>query len=150
MVGFTNLGDINSHLLAYEHLMRGDETAMAPLANSMLVLLVRGLFNHLEFPYTQFPCTALCGDQMYDLLWEAVGRLELCGFKVLALTCDGLAANRRFFRLHDPDSKSILYKVANPYAADGRHLYFLADPPHLIKTVRNCWASKTRKLWVSY
>ena len=37
---------------------------------------------------------------MFDLVWEAVSWLELCGLKVLALTCDGLAANHRLFPLH--------------------------------------------------
>ena len=116
----------------------------------MLVFLVKGLFHKLEFPYCQFPCTALSGDEMYDPLWEAVGRLELCGFNVMGLTCDGLAANRRFFRLHDPAAKasSMIYKVDNPYTDDKRPFYFFSDPPHLIKTVRNCWASKCRHLWV--
>ena len=27
-------------------------------------------------------------------------------------------------------------------------MFFVSDPPHLIKTVRNCWASKKRDLWV--
>ena len=86
---------------------------------------------------------------MYDPLWEAVGRLELCGFNVMGLTCDGLAANRRFFRLHNPTSKrTIIYKVDNPYAEGKRPSYFISDPPHLMKTVRNCWASKSRHLWV--
>ena len=37
--------------------------------------------------------------------------------KVLALICDGLAANRRLFRLHDPDAtpQSIVHKVKNPF-----------------------------------
>ena len=39
------------------------------------------------------------------------------------------------------------YKVKNPYALD-RYLYFLSDPPHLLKTPRNCLASKARRLWV--
>ena len=95
--------------------MRENETEKDPLANSMLVLMVRGLFSRLEFPYAQFPCTAVSGDQMYDPFWEAVSRLERCGLKVLALTCDGLAANRRLFRLLDPDSNSVVYKVPNPY-----------------------------------
>ncbi len=70
-------------------------------------ILVRGLFSKLQFPYVQFPCASLTGDQMFEPFWEAVGRLELCGFKVLALTCDdGLAANRRLFKLHKPGSKS--------------------------------------------
>lgn len=88
---------------------------------------------------------------MYDPLWEAVERLERCGFRVMALICDGLAANRRLFRLHDPKaSPKNTYKVINPYSDDGRHIYFQSDPPHLIKTTRNAWASSKRKLWVSY
>ena len=82
----------------------------------MLVFLVKSLFHKFEFPYCQFPCTTLSGDEMYDPLWEAVGQLELCGFNVMGLMCDGLAANRRFFRLHNPTSKrTIIYKVDNPY-----------------------------------
>jgi len=87
----------------------------------------------------------------YDPVWEAISRLELCGFKVLALKCDGLAANRRLFRMHNPEggANNIVHKVPNPYAEDGRDLFFLADPPHLIKTVRNAWANSKRHLWVS-
>jgi len=42
----------------------------------------------------------------------------------------------------------IIYKVKNPYANDGRDLYFICDPPHLIKSVRNAWANSKRLLWV--
>lgn len=87
---------------------------------------------------------------MCDPFWEALSRLEFIGFKVLALTCDGLAANRRLFTIHDfsSDSNSLLYKVPNPEARDGRYLYFLVDPPHLMKTVRNGWENPKRHLWV--
>ena len=115
----------------------------------MLVFLVRGLFSNLKFLYAQFPCTALSGNQMYQPFWEAVGRHELCGFKVLALVCDGLAANRRLFNLHDPGSKCVVHKVSNPYAP-GRDIFFLVDPPHLLKTVWNGWANSRRRLWVSH
>ena len=83
---------------------------------------------------------------MYDIIWEAVGRLELKGF-----ICDGLSANWRLFRLYNPTAApdDIVYKTSNPYADDGRHVYFLTDPPHLMKTVENCWASKHRTLWGS-
>ena len=121
------------------------------LADHMLVLMVRGLFNTLEFPYAQFPRTDLSGEQMYHPFWEAVGRLERCGFCVMSLVCDGLSANRRLFRLHDPASHpDDVYKVSNPYSDDSRFLYFLSDPPHLIKAVRNAWSSRARKLWISY
>ena len=148
IIGFCNLGDINSHLIALEK--QDTEEQQPELANSMLVFLVRGLFTNLSFPYAQFPCTALSGEHLYDPVWEAISHLELCGFKVLALICDGLAANRRLFRLHKPDAgaKEVVHKVPNPYAEDGRNLYFMADPPHLIKTVHNAWYNSKRHLWV--
>ena len=146
VVGYTDLGDINQHLQRFEQQLlenaRGEDL---PHADSMLVILVRGLFSQLKFPYAQFPCTSLSGDKMYDPFWEAVGRLELCGLKVLALTCDGLAANRRLFKLNS----RVVHRVSNPYSTDGRYLYFFIDPPHLIKTVRNGWANNKRHLWVS-
>ena len=55
--------------------------------------------------------------------------------------------NRRLVKIHDLKEK-FTFKVQNPYAEDGRDLFF-SDPPHLIKTTRNCWASKSRSLWVS-
>ena len=131
VIGFTDLGDINSHLKFEQTFMDEKEDLMLPHANSMLVILVQGLFSQLKFPYAQFPCTELSGDQMYNPFWEAVGRLELCGFKLLALTCDGLAANRRLFKLHNPKSSSLVYKVSNSYATDGRSLYFF------------CWSSSS-------
>ncbi len=78
LIGFTNIGDVNSHLAAFERSLQGEE-AEDQLADHMLVLMVRGLFTTLEFPYVQFPCTNLSGEQMYHPFWEAVGRLEMCG-----------------------------------------------------------------------
>ena len=85
---------------------------------------------------------------MYDLFWVAVGRLERCGFRVMALVSDGLAANRCLFRLHGTSRSELVYKVSNPYS-ENRDLYFVSDPPHLIKMVRNAWFNKKRHLLVS-
>ena len=122
-----------------------DESDAIKPSTSMLVLFVKGLFSSLEFAYAQFPCCDLTGAQMYDPVWAAVARLELCGFKVLALVCDGLAANRKLFRLHNPSAQpsDILHRV-NPYADDGRDLFFFCDPPHLNKCVRNAWSNSKR------
>lgn len=150
LIGFSNLGDINSHLLQFQVSL--DNKSNEKLAKTMVVFMIRGLFSHLEFPYAQFPCTNLTGDLLFDPLWEAIARLERCGLKMLAVTADGGSSNRRLFKIHDQTSpdKQITYKTKNPYASDGRSVFFLSDPPHLIKTVRNCLASKKRKLWVSY
>ena len=83
LVGFTNLGEINSHLLVLEQSLSSSDSSNPPLAQSVMALMVRGLFSHLQFPYAHFPChKGVTGDLLYNLLWEAVYRLERLGFKV--------------------------------------------------------------------
>ncbi len=71
------------------------------------------------------------------------------GLKVLFVTADGAGPNRKFFKLHmqadttQSDGRALNdfypYRTKNRYSPDGnRWLYFIADPPHLIKTTRNC------------
>lgn len=75
LVGFVNLGDINSHLVKFEKSLSGEDQT-EPLAKSMLTIMVRGLFTLLQLPYAQFPCKTISGDLMYDPFWEAVSRIE--------------------------------------------------------------------------
>ena len=56
---------------------KNEDVSTQQVVNSMLVFLVRGLFCQFQFPYAQFPCTALAGDQMYDPFWECVSPVEL-------------------------------------------------------------------------
>ena len=79
---------------------------------------------------------------------EAISRLERQGFKVMGITCDGASVNRRFWKMHAKD-KEHLYKIPNVFSSDGRFLYLVSDPPHLLKTTRNCWCSEKRNLCVS-
>ena len=76
LIGFVNLGDINSHLLRFERSLSGDEYVAEPLAKSMLTMMVRGLFTALKFPYARFPCKTISGDLLYSPFWEAVCRIE--------------------------------------------------------------------------
>ena len=46
--------------------------------------------------------------------------------------------------------KDMTYKVPNPYASTPQDLYFISDPPHLLKTIRNSWFNSKRKLWVHH
>lgn len=147
LVGFINLGDINNQLIEFEAALAQDKRD-PPLASSMLVLMVRGLFQKLNYPYAQFACANLCGEQMFDPVWQAIARLERMGFYVLALICDRASSNRRLWKLHSKGSE-FTYRVPNPYASDCRFLYFISDPPHLLKTIRNSLFNSKRKLWVS-
>lgn len=82
LIGFTNLGDVNNHLLSFEREVDHMSLDNMPLAKSMMTFMVRGLFTSLQFPYAQFPCANISGELLFDPFWEAVYRLERCGFKV--------------------------------------------------------------------
>ena len=85
MIGFCDLGDVTMQLLRYESEMIDETPADQTLAKSMMVFMIRGLFNSLQFPYAQFPCADISGDMLYEPFWEAVCRVEKCGLKVCVL-----------------------------------------------------------------
>ena len=120
----------------------------------MLALMVRGIFTNLRFPYAQFPTANTNADFLFTIIWEAVERLEFLGFKVMVVTGDGAAPNRKFFRMHSSSKDTLCYKTKNPYTDENGFLFFMSDVPHLLKTTRNCWShsfghGRTRTLWVS-
>lgn len=57
LIGFTNLGEMNMHLLNLEksldHCTPEEPT---PLAKSLLVFMIRGLFSSLQYPYAVSVC----------------------------------------------------------------------------------------------
>jgi hypothetical protein len=143
LVGFVNLDTVNNHLM---HLGKYDEKAS--LATYVFVLMVRGLFINLEFPYASFPTKGVTADAMFPIIWEAIMRLELCELKVVGVTADGASPNRKFFKLHQKSyEEHITYKTRNPFSVDGSDIFFISDPPHLLKTIRNCLFNNKRLLW---
>jgi len=155
IVGFTSLGDINNDLLRLEQDSLEQDSGQPEVAKQLLTIMVRGILFHLNFPYAHFASIGATGDVLFPLIWEAVYRLECSEIKVLCITADGASTNRKFFRMHyDSNDPASLYKAKNPYALDDRSIYFVADPPHLIKTIRNCWSHSsvngTRLMQVYY
>ena len=94
-IGFTNLGDINTHIANFKAVLESGTVPTKPLAKSMLVFMVRGLNSGLQFPYVQFPCDSLHGDQLFHLVWRVIGRLQRFGFHVM-----GLTGNHRHYTLN--------------------------------------------------
>lgn len=94
IIGFLDLGDINNHFARFEELLSQDdddrdtvaEASHPPLAKSMVVFMVRGLFTNLKYPYSQYPCSSLSREQMFLPFWETVCHLERIGFKVGSYT----------------------------------------------------------------
>ena len=80
--------------------------------------------------------------------------LALIGLKFINVVADGALNNRRFIRLHKIpkfECSGVTYKAPN-ITNPGSFVYFMADPTHLIRTVRNAWynskANGTRSLVV--
>ena len=74
LVGCTNLGDTNNHLLRFQHAVEGEKNIPEQtLAKTMMVIMVRGLFPSFVFPYVaillsrEINCTILCGRLYTDL-----------------------------------------------------------------------------------
>ena len=141
VIGFVSLGSINDELLQLERQCR-DEVTQAPIATHLLAILVRGIFFRLQFPYAHFSTRGITADLLFPMVWEAIRQIETIGLKVIFITADGASANRRFFKMHKGLNDSApIYKTLNIYLGpEKRPLFFFSDPPHLMKTTRNCWS----------
>ncbi len=75
-----------------------------------MVLLVRGLFFKLNFPYAHFPTRkGIVADMLFPI---AIRQLEAIGFKVISVTADGASPNRKSFRMNGNGS-GLTYKTHN-------------------------------------
>lgn len=146
LIGFADLGGTLQQLSEYEEIMSSDSNTR-PLAKTMMVFMVHGVFCNLRFPYAQFPMASAQAHDVFPLLWQAIDRLELNNLQVLGVTGDGASVNRKLFQMHGSTPRT--YKCINIYSNGERNIYFFSDPPHLLKTIRNAMASKSRNLWVS-
>ena len=144
IIGCVHLGDVNDGIADLDRTLRGGGAAdRKPIATHMLVIMIRGITTTLRFPYAHFPTSEVTASYLYDIVWEAIRRIESIGLKVASVTCDGAATNKKFFRLctsSQSQEKSTHFKCRNPYSEDDCPLYFFSDVPHLIKTTRNCWS----------
>lgn len=122
------------------------------LATHVLVFYAVGINSTLKQSIGYFGTRSATADNLYPLFWAAVRVLEKCGFKVIVSTSDKASPNQRLYQLHG-NNHDVCFKTLNVFAAEAdRFLYFISDPPHLVKTVRNNLANSgsgknTRFLW---
>ena len=149
LIGYCNLGDIGNQMLAYEN-VQSDKAQ--ELAKYMLVIMVRSVCSSFLFPLCAFATKCTSADFLYPILWKTVSAIEIhLKLNVLFFTCDGATPNRKFYQMHRVGNEEFVYKTLNPYDPT-RHVYFISDVPHLIKTIRNNFSNsfahtKTRSLW---
>ena len=119
LTGFVDLGDIDVN---YATLQKRDA-----IANHVLVFLLRSVVNPFKFSLANFATTNVTSSQIFPLFWKAVAICETqCDIKIVAATCDGAAANRKFFTMHfsmtyDDELNTdtdVVYRTTNYFAAD--------------------------------
>uniref|UniRef100_A0A7M5VCI7 Transposable element P transposase n=1 Tax=Clytia hemisphaerica TaxID=252671 RepID=A0A7M5VCI7_9CNID len=146
LIGFTDLGDINTEIEKFEQQFAGSQER--PLSTQILCFMVRGIYTHLNYPIGFFGTNGCRSDQIYNCAWEAVRVLEAVGLNVRAFISDGASSNRTFYAIHqlpdssDQDAESNIHKDGTLYWCWNRFnvankIYFFCDVPHLIKTARN-------------
>ena len=142
LIGYVDLGDIELNCSTFKKVDQ--------IASHVLVFLIRSIVNPMKFTMANFATTGATAVQLYPLFWKAVSICELkCHLKVVGVTSGGASANRKMYKMHsrltkDEDQNNevdVIYRTVNIFANEKRFIYFFADPPHLLKTARNCLAS---------
>jgi len=146
LIGYVNLDQVSNEILNLENVANTSRS----LAQYILVTMVRGITTALRYLLAAYATKSVSASNLYTMMLQSVECLEIvCDLRVLYICCDAAVQNRKFFKLHGLDTE-LTYKTKNPYSGDD--IYFISDPPHLLKTARNCFAnsdahSKTRSLW---
>lgn len=92
VVGFISLGNINGELLQLERQCM-DRISQPSVASHLLVIMVRGIFFDLKFPYAHFATRGITADMLFPIVWEGIRQIEAIGLKVIFITADGASAN---------------------------------------------------------
>ncbi|XP_072016244.1 uncharacterized protein [Amphiura filiformis] len=118
------------------------------IANHGLVFMVRGLYTNWKQPLCYFLCRdCTSGAKLAELIkLECIKRLFEIGLIVKSCICDQGTNNRVMFEeFKITDEKPFItmsmfehVKEENPlYTMYKEKIYFLYDPPHLLKNIRN-------------
>ena len=110
-----------------------DEKPEEKLATHVLQFFYKSLFAKFDFPCSFFLTKGITALKLNRLFWQGVSLLHGFGFSVMVTCCDGAAENRAFMDMNITDkSKSMCYNNFSNVP-----LFFISDPPHLMKKLRN-------------
>ncbi|KAE8739917.1 hypothetical protein FOCC_FOCC014581 [Frankliniella occidentalis] len=125
-------------ILAISILVLEPGTDEPTLAKTILTYMA----NSVKAVVAAYPTVKLSREDIYEYSWEVISNCEIAGIKILSVVCDGSSLNRSFFQMHRPVTElpsGLVFDTINLCAPD-RTLYFISDTPHLLKTIRNCFA----------
>jgi DNA transposase THAP9 len=117
-------------IVGFEDFGNGDRTQK--YANQALVLMARGLRSRWKQPLAYFlACNTSPAKKLKEIVSDTVVKLNGIGLTVVAVICDQGATNQQMFRLFGVTKEEPCVKLC------GNNVFFMFDPPHLLKSVRN-------------
>ena len=131
VIGFTSLGALNDELERYTRRCKHQEPM---IASHVLTVMIRGICASYKAPLAYFATTGASSDQLYNIFIQTVEILEVSGFSVRAIVCDGAATNRGAYDILTYAEEDNFYFIS-PFS--GNKVFLFSDVPHLIKTSRN-------------
>lgn len=108
VIGFVDMGGVNNQLADLEREFSSNRQH-PEIATHILVLMVRGIFTGHRFPYAHFSTTTCTAEHLFEIMWEAVERIEHKKLKVLVVCADGASMNRKMFRMHGKIRQCVPY-----------------------------------------
>ena len=103
------------------------------LATHILQFYFKSVFANFQYPCAYFLTKGISGQNLNKTFWQGVGLLQAYGFTTVLTCCDGAAENRSFMMMNCVDET--VSQTKNPFS--GMPLFFISDPPHLMKKLRN-------------
>ena len=102
------------------------------VATSAFVLLIRSISGNWKQPLGYYLVNGGCpSDNMEDIVKEAIDKLECIGLNVVVVMSD---QGSNFYSL----AKRLKVTPEEPwFIHNGRRIFLMFDPPHLIKSIRN-------------
>lgn len=116
-------------------------TIQKSLATHVLQFYSKSVFSKFQFPCGYFLTCGVSAQSLNRVFWQGVGLLQGYGFTTILSCCDGAAENRAFMTMNNINE--FVSQTNNPFS--GFPLFFISDPPHIIKKLRNNIYNSGRK-----
>ena len=106
-------------------------------ASEVMVFMLTGLRSSWKAPVAFFFTTSLSAETLRQLLVHTIDTLQQHGFSIACVTMDGHASNLGMCRALGANMNLQEQPVRPFFMSNDEKIFFLLDPCHMIKLVRN-------------
>ncbi|XP_035206112.1 uncharacterized protein LOC118181147 [Stegodyphus dumicola] len=106
-------------------------------ASSAYTFMIRSLLSSYKDVAHILPIKSFSAEKLFEILRDVIVGLEKIGLKVVCVVSDNNSINRKAMSFFS-EKHEIKIMYQNPYEPH-RPLFFVIDPVHLLKCIRNNW-----------